>query len=87
MSNTYDYLAYAPATGEQVRVTTNVYNYSTGVAVSNLLVQFEAVGYNATTDAETPFTTCPRALQRTARGRCIIARPRSAPSAQPAPAT
>ena len=72
VSNTYDYLAYAPAAGEPVRVTTNVYNYSTGVAVSNLLVQFEAVGYNATTDAETPFTTCPRALQRTARGRCII---------------
>jgi hypothetical protein len=48
----YDILAQAPVDGDQVRLSVQVYNYSTAQSFSNSPVEFYAVKYDSATDAE-----------------------------------
>jgi hypothetical protein len=48
----YDILAAAPTDGDQVRLSAQVYNYSTGKSFSNCLVQFYAIKYDSESDTE-----------------------------------
>ena len=71
-TNDFDLLGSSTVkAGDQVRVEANVYNYSTGVAVNDLLVSFQAIGYRSQDDTELPFATCPNNAPVT-RGRCEI---------------
>jgi hypothetical protein len=48
----YDILALALVDGHKVRVSAQIYNYSTGQPFSNCLVQFYAIKYNSVTNQE-----------------------------------
>ena len=72
VAGTYDPLAYAPTAGDTVQVQARVYNYSTGQAATQVPVQFQAIGYDAGSDAEIPMTNCPSGPPPTAQGRCAI---------------
>jgi hypothetical protein len=67
----YDYLASAPTEGDKVRIEVRVYNYSTAQPADNVLVRFQAVGYNDATDTEVPFSSCPNGTV-VSNGRCTI---------------
>jgi hypothetical protein len=82
VTNQYDPLAYAPIAGDLVRVDARVYNYSTGQPFTNLSVQFQAIPYDATSDTETSFDSCPGGLTLTNQGRCIVGQT-TIPSLQP----
>ncbi|HEV8711398.1 MAG TPA: hypothetical protein VGX03_01045, partial [Candidatus Binatia bacterium] len=71
VTNDYDYLAGAPAEGDEVRIETRVYNYSTAKLVNKVKVRFQVVGYDDATDTEEPFTSCPAGTLLSG-GRCTI---------------
>lgn len=48
----YDPLAQAPADGDQVRLSAQVYNYSTAKSFNNCLVQFYAIKYDSGSNTE-----------------------------------
>jgi hypothetical protein len=48
----YDILALAPVDGDKVRVSAQVYNYSTGQSFKDCLVRFYAIKYDSLTNTE-----------------------------------
>jgi hypothetical protein len=71
VTNDYDYLAKAPVEGDEVRLETRIYNYSTAQAANNVKVRFQVIGYNDASDTEIPFTSCPTGTLLN-NGRCTI---------------
>ena len=71
VTNDYDYLAYTPVAGDLVRVSARIYNYSTGQSFNNLLVDFQAILYNRSSDTEIPMPSCPNG-QPVTNGRCSL---------------
>jgi hypothetical protein len=52
VSGQYDLPEQAPIDGDQVRLSARVYNYSTGEAFTNWLVQFYVIKYNSSSNTE-----------------------------------